>query len=1201
MIFPLTRNLLLVTKDVQSVCSDFGFGSVVDLSPDSAVKSLWADLWESPPPDHRMLMHMITLMIQIANRELTRRAEIETALDYISRELARVKVAGKFVAGGADCLGLGYRAMDIRSAVLNFLAIHIRRHSNAFGIIGNVHNTTLSADEGNIVTTLVKGDMDCEAATQDLQAAVTEFNSALILLNASLAFHATKQLRHIDNKVDEIALHVKGEPSNANDYLIAVLGEASSSELVRNKRITGVDDKYLVPFEKNEHFIGRRSLLAKLCETLCTTKPKRYNHRVALHGLGGVGKTQLALEYVYTHKTLHDRIYWINGANQASLLSGYQEIGKRVGCIMSRGEVTPSEVAKAVVSWLNKEQGWLLVIDNVDDWSIMDGYLPERSPWQLTLLTTRNPNSDEIAAEAFEVEVLDKDDAVDLLLTRAANEVYDDTQVKEEAEDIVHEVGCLPLAIEQAAAYIREVSKDIFKFLPSYRKNRKRHHTRTPKGHWKYGESIASTWHLSFKQVEENSKAASRLLQLLAFLDPDCIYPDFLEAGNDALEPDLKAMINDPDTFDEALFELERFSLIRRQRCEGTIRITIHRLVQLVIVDEMDQSERQNMMMQIIRLGISAFPDATDLTANPSSLELSRRYRSQVLACLRHSELEGSDIWQALSVQVAAFLYFDGYYEDCARLSSATMEARKIYRGPDDLETLQSMHRLALALRKLARPDEAISLFQETVASRTRILGLENIETLQSMHGLGWALADLAKYQAAATLHQESLTIKRKILQDGHPETIESMDGLAWAYWRLGDYHKALALHEEALELRKNSQGVAHVDTLSSMDGLGWAKWRVGSYEEAAQLFRDSLDLRKAFQREDHPDIVSSMDGLAWAYWRLGQYHKAFSIFQEMLELNKRILGPEHPDTGMNLYGLGWGHLRLGRYTNAINSFQEAHAITTRILGHEHPDALLNADGLAWCHWSLGDYDKARDLHQENLESYKRTLGSDHSDTMFSLYGLGCAQLALGNYDEAESLFKERLAICSSSLQPDHRDTLMSKNGLASTYEKAGRYEEAVVLFSETLKKRKEVLAPAHPEILESMDGLATAYRGMGRTQESLELFRETLQLRKAAFGDDHPDTLQTLHGLAISLHETGQCEEAAEFLINAWRGRERILGENHPETMRSMEILERCYRDRGHLNQADQLILDISARHKHRPTRGDEAIATQETQDNFG
>ena len=765
--------------------------------------------------------------------------------------------------------------MDVRSAVITCISVHICREST-LGVIGKF--ISIVTDVGNIATTFVKGDTCWESANIDLQAAVTEFNSALVLVSASMAMETVQKLGHIGEKVEQISKTAEGITlkSNGSHTFTGLRDRLHDKHLRASLCAPTMNEKFMIPYQKNEHFTGRQSLLARLCEKLCVPLAKQYNHRVALCGLGGVGKTQLALEYVYTHKALHDRVYWVSGADQTSLLSGFQEIANRTGCINKTANISPYDVAKSVLSWLNEQEGWLLVIDNLDDPAVVEEFLPERSPGRLTLLTTRNPNSDEFQAQALEVGVLDDDDAVELLSIRSSGCFTDSPQCKAEAEEIVREVGCLPLAIEQAAAYIREMSKDIFKFLPSYRKNRKRHHERVPKGNWKYRESIATTWRLSFQQVERNNKGASRLLQLLAFLNPDGIYTDFLELGKAGLEADLQAVISDPDEFYEALSELERFSLIRRQIHDGAHRIIVHRLVQSVILDDLNQLDRKDLISQVLRLGLSAFPDPTLLKSSASTLELSRRYRSQVMACLHHQGYQGSEVvWHALSMRVAGFLYNDGYYEDCAKLSNLTIGVASIALGPDHPETLQSMHNLASTYRRLARSEEAKELFQKTLDLRKKVLGLDRFETLQSMNGLGWAYADLAQYNEAYNLHQEALALKKVVLGSEHPETLYSMDGLAWAYWNLGKYHEACALHQETLVLSRKVLGNEHVDTLLSMDGLGWAQWRLGRYHEAAELFKGSLDIRKKIQGAKHPDTLLSLDGLAWAHWRLGQYKKA--------------------------------------------------------------------------------------------------------------------------------------------------------------------------------------------------------------------------------------------------------------------------------------------------------------------------------------
>ena len=127
----------------------------------------------------------------------------------------------------------------------------------------------------------------------------------------------------------------------------------------------------MVPYEKNEFFTGRDDLLSQIFETLCETKPRRFNHRVALYGLGGIGKTQSALAYAYAKRDFYDFIYWISGVNQTTLLSGFQEIASKTGCTPSTDGTTPLDTAKNVLKWLQQQTKWLLVIDNMDEISLI--------------------------------------------------------------------------------------------------------------------------------------------------------------------------------------------------------------------------------------------------------------------------------------------------------------------------------------------------------------------------------------------------------------------------------------------------------------------------------------------------------------------------------------------------------------------------------------------------------------------------------------------------------------------------------------------------------------------------------------------------------------------------------------------------------------------------------------------------------------
>ena len=131
----------------------------------------------------------------------------------------------------------------------------------------------------------------------------------------------------------------------------------------------------MMPYQRNPHFIGRDELLQQIHQTLCETKPKKFNHRLAIYGMGGVGKTQIAIEYVYRFKDYYKMIFWISAATEATLFSGSQEIATRTQCVPENSNLKPSEIVKRVLSWLNEQEKWLLVIDNLDDVTVVDGYL----------------------------------------------------------------------------------------------------------------------------------------------------------------------------------------------------------------------------------------------------------------------------------------------------------------------------------------------------------------------------------------------------------------------------------------------------------------------------------------------------------------------------------------------------------------------------------------------------------------------------------------------------------------------------------------------------------------------------------------------------------------------------------------------------------------------------------------------------------
>ena len=322
------------------------------------------------------------------------------------------------------------------------------------------------------------------------------------------------------------------------------------------------------------------------------------------------------------------------------MLQGFQEISRVTKCINSDGQ-DKEAVAKAVLGWLAGQEGWLLILDNVDDITVVNGYLPDINKGGHTLITSRDSNATGIPAQGLEVGLLSEEESADLILLRA-DLAADNDKFRTEALKIVAELGFLALAIEQAAAYIREYLKDIFKFMEVYAKYRTEILKQRPSGNWEYPREVATTWLLSFKQVKDRNIDAAQLLQLFAFLNPDGILIEFLEAGKEGLPDSLNNLIGDPFAFSKALGELERFSLIRRAEY-GQI-ISIHRLVQSVIKDALTEDGRRDATDMVVKFFLAALP-----YFEPDKRQLCRLFQDQIVGpsiALNVQTVDGTQVLQ---------------------------------------------------------------------------------------------------------------------------------------------------------------------------------------------------------------------------------------------------------------------------------------------------------------------------------------------------------------------------------------------------------------------------------------------------------------------------------------------------------------------------------------------------------------------------
>ena len=353
------------------------------------------------------------------------------------------------------------------------------------------------------------------------------------------------------------------------------------------------DTYWLVPYTRNPFFTGRESLLQNLRETLTQNSAAALSQVQAISGLGGIGKTQTAVEYVYRYRSAYDAVFWVRADTALELSSGFVAIAQLLNLPQKNAE-NQDDVVQAVKLWLSRNDNWLLVFDNADQPDLVQPFQPTDSRGHI-LITSRAQDFQDLGiACPVEMETLDPEEALAFLLQRTGREELDKTDsAVQAAAQLAAELGYLPLALEQAAAYIVAKKARFQDYLASYQKLKLKRLEKAKPKLGNYPDSVATAWTLNFQQVEAAEPAAADLLRVSAVLHPDAIPFELLTEGGsqlgEALAAALEDAAEDPLIVNELLEPLCTYSLIRVDRANQTY--SIHRLVQDVVRADLAMAE----------------------------------------------------------------------------------------------------------------------------------------------------------------------------------------------------------------------------------------------------------------------------------------------------------------------------------------------------------------------------------------------------------------------------------------------------------------------------------------------------------------------------------------------------------------------------------------------------------------------------------
>ncbi|MGW4897149.1 tetratricopeptide repeat protein [Kitasatospora sp. NPDC004240] len=843
--------------------------------------------------------------------------------------------------------------------------------------------------------------------------------------------------------------------------------------------------------------LGRSDALARLRNTLTEDSGTAITQASTVHGLGGIGKTTLALAYAHRYRHTYSLIWWINADSPGRIEQSLADLTLKLFPVWA-GKASQDERAAWAMTWLQWHPGWLLVFDNVENPTDLAPYLGALDGGH-HLITSRRAAGWPRTIRTLPLGTLNPEEAAELICTYACTGGTPTPRELQDARALAADLGHLPLALEQAGAYLAQNPTIT---IDAYRKRLPAKLDKAADG-IDAQRTIARIWSQTLQALTARNPHAVEVLHTLAWLAPDDIPISLLEA------PD-----TDPDDLHETLGLLRAYSMATLTRHT----VSVHRLLQAVLRStaptEPDDSPAgrhaaEDALVRALRpLGPPITSEATAWDALMPQLIALATTRPQ-----RHHEDRAADLYNA----AAQHLYKQGHDARTVPLRKAVLAQREQHLGDTHPHTLICRNNLAGAYQEAGDLQRAIPLHETVLAQCEQHLGDTHPHTLLSRINLASAYQEAGDLQRAIPLHETVLAQCEQHLGDTHPHTLTSRNNLAGAHQEAGDLDRAIPLHETVLAQREQHLGDTHPDTLSSRNNLAGAYREAGDLDRAVPLHETVLAQYEQHLGDTHPETLICRHNVADAYREAGDLDRAIPLYETVLAQREQHLGDTHPHTLTSRHNFANVYQEAGDLDRAIPLYETVLAQREQHLGDTHPDTLTSRHNLASAHQEAGDLDRAIPLHETVLAQSEQHLGDTHPDTLTSRHNLASAYLAAGDLDRAIPLHETVLAQSEQHLGDTHPHTLLSRHNLASAYREAGDLDRAIPLYETVLAQSEQHLGDTHPHTLLSRHNLASAYQAAGDLDRAIPLYETVLAQSEQHLGDTHPNTLTSRNNLAAA------------------------------------------------------------------------------------
>ncbi len=810
---------------------------------------------------------------------------------------------------------------------------------------------------------------------------------------------------------------------------------------------------------RNKNFTGRKEILERLRQGRSSNiKAVVPEQPAALRGLGGVGKTAIAVEYAFRYRTAYDVVWWIPSEQLPLVRSSLAALAGRLGLEAAQASGIEGAAAAALDA-LRRGQPysrWLLIFDNADQPVDFREYIPS-GPGDV-LITSRNP-AWQATAQTVEVDVFTRSESREFIGKRAPAQVSES-----EANLLAERLGDLPLALDQAGAMLAESGMPVDEYIGLLDEQIGKIMSEGRSA--EYPLSVHAAWTISVKKVREQLPQAQELLRCCAFFGPDPIPRDVFRRGSQATGTRVSDLMADSILLARAIRELGRYALVTI----GGRAISVHRLVQALLRDELTEQEQALYRNDVHAIISAAAP------LDPAEDRQWWRYQEllpHVTADATAMASSRDPAVRAFVLNMMRYLYLSGDLASCLTLTENFIRQWTADSGPDDSAVLAARRHHGDALRQLGRFSEAYQYQQDTLAVAATALGERNPLTLVLRNGFAGDLRARGDFAAALKLDEETHKASEEVFGPSAPETLRTLSNLARDYGLNTDYPKAGELSQVALRLMNEaSTGVSATEVLISWYSLAWVIRMQGRYTEARDVGEEAWDYGTERLGADHFATLRAAVTLSIALRRMGPTRdEALQLARNSYEQSRKRFGEQTPHTMAAAINLANALRVNGLLEDALALATDTVPRYPGIYGPDHPYIHGYTGNLALLRRITGDPAEARRLNETVLAALDARLGRDHFYSLAVAVNLASDLALLGESGAARVLGEDTLARLNTVLGRTNPLSLGCAANLVIDLRSEGAISEAESLHADTVRLYERVLGPAHPDSVAAANG----------------------------------------------------------------------------------------------------------------------------------